>query len=112
MLHARRQPGPWTLEETARQLHLDDLPLGETVKCLVRSGFLAMTGEESRNGLRFLYNPASPMLAELVDRVAEALEHEPLHVLDLMNRQALDRLRISAVRAFASAFVLGRKKDG
>ncbi len=60
----------------------------------------------------FLYNPASPVLAELVDCLAEGLEHDPLHVFDLMNRHALDWLRTSAVRAFASAFVLGGKKDG
>lgn len=112
LLHARRQPEPWTLEETARRLHLGDPPLGEAVKCLVRAGFLAMSGEESPNAPRFLYDPASAALAELADRLADALEHDPLHVFDLMNRHALDRLRTSAVRAFASAFVLGRKKDG
>jgi hypothetical protein len=40
------------------------------------------------------------------------VERDPLRVFEVMNRQALERLRDSAARTFASAFVLGRKKDG
>ena len=74
-------------------------------------GFL-WTVDDGGTGKRFTYRPSSPALAELTDRLAETLERDPLYIFDLMNRHALERLRTSAARTFASAFILGRKKDG
>lgn len=112
LLHARRHPGPWTVPEAARTLHLEDPSLTEALACLVQAGFLVTTGEGPLGARRFTYRPVSNALDELAERLAEAVERDPLHVYETMNRHALERLRDSAARTFASAFVLGRKKDG
>lgn len=112
LLFARKHPAPWAAEDAARRLHLAHPALEEAIECLVTAGFLVATGEGTNGERSFFYRPVSPGLAELTDELAETLDHNPLHVLDLMNRHALERLRTSAMRTFAGAFVLGRKKDG
>jgi len=112
LLYARAQPGHWSPEEAIRKLHLEETPLNEALECLVRVGFVTSTAGRKTPERQFTYRPASPVLAELADHLAEALDRNPLHVFDLMNRHAMERLRTSAARTFASAFVLGKKKDG
>ncbi len=111
LLYARGQPGPWTMQDASRRLHLEEQPLDNALACLLEAGFL-WTVEDSGPEKRFTYRPSSPALAELTERLAETLDRDPLYLFDLMNRHALERLRTSAARTFASAFVLGRKKDG
>ena len=43
LLHALRRPGPWSIPEAARTLHLEESPLNEALGCLVRAGFLVAT---------------------------------------------------------------------
>ena len=112
LLHAQRHPGPWSVPEAARTLHLEEPALTEALGCLVRAGFVVTVGDGLPEGRRFTYRPASRALGELTERLAEAVERDPLHIYETMNRHALERLRDSAARTFASAFVLGRKKDG
>lgn len=111
LLYARGQPGPWSLQDASRRLHLDEGALTEALDCLLAAGFL-WTVEDGGPEKRFTYRPSSPALAELTERLAETIDGDPLYVFELMNRHALERLRTSAARTFASAFVLGRKKDG
>lgn len=112
LLHARRHAGPWSVAEAARTLNLEEPAITEALGCLVHAGFLAAVGEGSPEGRRFTYRPVSGALDELTERLAEAVERDPLRVYETMNRHALERLRDSAARTFASAFVLGRKRDG
>lgn len=111
LLHARRHPGPWSVSDAVRTLHLEEPALTDALRSLVRAGFLVTAGEGRLEARRFSYRPVSVALVELADRLAEAVERDPLHVYETMNRHALERLRDSAARTFASAFVLGRKKD-
>jgi len=112
LLFALREQTPWSLEDAARRLRLGEPSLAEAVEDLVSEGFLAATVDEESGVRRFVYRPAEPELAELCERLAVAIERDPLHVFDVMNKHALERMRTSAARAFAGAFVLGRKKDG
>jgi DNA-binding MarR family transcriptional regulator len=112
LLHARRHPGPWSVADAARALHLEEPTLAEALERLVQAGFLVVLGDGPLESRRFTYRPHSLALDELTERLAEAVDHDPLHVLETMNRHALERLRTSAIRTFASAFVLGKKKDG
>ena len=112
LLFARGQREPWSVQDAARRLHLDDESLSEALACLVEAGFLWTVEDGGPDGKRFTYRPASPALAELTENLELALDRDPLHVFELMNRHALERLRTSAARTFAGAFVLGRKKDG
>jgi hypothetical protein len=48
----------------------------------------------------------------VVDRLAIVYGEHRLEVMRLLSAHALERIRNSAARAFADAFVIGRKKDG
>ncbi len=112
LLYALRQGAPWSADDATGDLPLSRPSVGEAIEGLLARGFLADSGNDVPDGKRFLYRPATPELAELTERLAEMLDRNPLHVVDLMNRHALERLRTSAMQTFAGAFVLGRKKDG
>ena len=56
------------------------------------------------------FRPALP--ADLLQALREACERHRLQVMNLMSVYAVQRLRTSALRAFASAFLLGKKRDG
>jgi len=61
----------------------------------------------------FKYVPGSVHLGELVDQLADAWEHNQLVVMNLMSSNALERVRTGALRRFADAFIIGKKKtDG
>ena len=112
LLHARRHREPWSVPDAARTLHLEEPTLTEALESLLHAGFLIEAGNGPPEGRRFSYRPVSQALAELTERLADALDRDPLQVFETMNRHALERLRTSAARTFAGAFVLGRKKDG
>ncbi len=109
LLHARRHPGLWSVPDAARTLHLDEPALVEALGCLVHAGFLVAVGDGPLERRRFTYRPVSAALDELAEGLAEAVDRDPLHVFETMNRHALERLRTSAARTFASAFVLGKE---
>ena len=69
--------------------------------CLVHAGFVVALGDGAPESRRFTYRPVSPALDELTQRLAEAVDKDPLHVFETMNRHALERLRSSAARTFA-----------
>ena len=60
----------------------------------------------------YRYSPQNAVLVVVVDELAASYNHNRLTVMNLMNANALERVRTRALNTFASAFVLGRKKDG
>lgn len=78
---------------------------------LHESGILAQSHHQG--GPRFRYAPREPGLGALVDRILRAYRESPLGIVKLMSTNAIERVRTHAIRAFASSFVLERKKkDG
>jgi hypothetical protein len=67
--------------------------------------------DESQVKVRFAYSPAETHLEEQVDRLARAYDESRIDVLRAMNANAVERGE-RALKLFADAFVLGRKKDG
>jgi hypothetical protein len=66
-------------------------------------------------GRRFRYGPDRPGLDEAVGDLAESYDENRLEVINLMNTNAIERVRTSAMRAFANSFLLGgggKKNDG
>jgi hypothetical protein len=49
---------------------------------------------------------------DLIRALADLYATDPLAIMDMMNANAIVRMRNDAVRAFSSAFVVGKKKDG
>lgn len=63
---------------------------------------------------RYRYNPANRLDAT-IRALATVYEDERLEVMRLMNQNAIERVRTSALRAFSDAFFVGgggKKKDG
>jgi hypothetical protein len=59
LLYARGQPGPWSLQDASRRLHLDEGALTEALDCLLAAGFL-WTVEDGGPEKRFTYPPLVP----------------------------------------------------
>lgn len=55
------------------------------------------------------YEPGSA--EPLIDRMAAIYDDRRLEVMRLLSAHAMERIRNSAARAFADAFVIGRKKN-
>jgi hypothetical protein len=111
LLLLRRTSGrAWEVFEIARELGLTDSIVENTLAALRSAGFFAVAG--SGPNLVWRYAPASAESSALLDRLAQVYDDRRLEVMRLLSTQALERVRTSAVRAFADAFVIGRKRDG
>lgn len=73
---------------------------------------LAARGMCQRGGAArpFRYAPATPEIARRVDELARAYEGARLSVIRIMNENAVKRMRAAAIRSFADAFRLRKKK--
>ena len=107
LLFAGRSGEAWTTAEVADAAKLQTPTASEALEDLSRSGVLERT--ESGGVARFVVCAAR---ARAVDRLGEAYQRDRLGVMNLMTANALDRVRTSALRAFAKAFLLGRERDG
>ncbi len=107
MLLLRRDPTrAWSADALAQRLSIPETFLDPVLHELVASGLLAVDDTGWR------YAPHSPALAAAVDRLALLYDERRLEVMRLLSAHALERIRDSAARAFADAFVIKRKKDG
>lgn len=107
MLLLRRDPTrSWPADELSERLSIPENLLEPVLGELVRHGLLATTDQ------RWRYAPRTPELAADVDRLAVLYDERRLEVMRLLSAHALERIRDSAARTFADAFVIKRKKDG
>jgi hypothetical protein len=109
LLLRRTHQRQWQVFEIAGELGLPDAIVETTVATLRSHDFLMM--ESSATGL-CRYAPRPTELAALVDRLAAVYDERRLEVMRVLSARALERVRNSAARAFAEAFVLGRKTRG
>lgn len=111
LLHRRRSD---TLDSdaVALDLKLDPDIVSESLVHLSRARLAVRV--EGRPRL-FRYGPDRPGLDAAVSNLAESYDDNRLEVINLMNTNAIDRVRTSAMRAFANSFLLGgggKKNDG
>lgn len=93
----------------AAALHVPDDDAAEALDHLLDHDLLeAQGGPKSR---LFKYSPGNAALAAVVDQLAESYDRNRLTVMNLMNANAIDRVRTRALNTFASAFIVGRKRD-
>jgi len=78
----------------------------EALTALIAQGLVQR--HEAEAGFRFA--PTSKLLKEAADELAECYGRHRLEIVKLINANAIKRMRTSALRAFADAFVL-RKDD-
>jgi hypothetical protein len=99
-------------DAVAMELKLDSDTVTEALVHLCRAR-LAVRVEDA--GRRFRYGPDRPGMDDAVGNIAGSYDENRLEVINLMNTNAIDRVRTSAMRAFANSFLLGgggKKNDG
>ena len=94
----RRRAAPRTIAEAALELYISGPAASEVLRSLVEAGVL------SREAETFDYAPASPRLAAMLDRLADAYAVDLVGITNLIH----DKTRRNA-RRFADAFKL--RKD-
>lgn len=99
----------WASFEIARELGIPESMVDATVVAMQASGLIAADGDPG--AVRWRYQPRAPEIGRLVEELARVYEERRLEVLRILSAQAMTRLRGSAARAFADAFVIGRKKN-
>lgn len=99
----------WTEEALSARLHLASSLVGAALERLKAAGFL----EEHRHGSerRYAYLGQSDTLEATINRLAAAYREYPIPIIKLMSANAIERLRTSALRTFADAFILKKDKD-
>lgn len=107
LLLKRTRERRWAIFEIARELGLPDSIVDTTLASLRSHDFAA-----SERGSEWSYQPRTAELAGLVDRLAVVYVERRLEVMRILSARALERVRDSAARAFADAFVITRRRDG
>ena len=99
----------WTEETLSAQLHLAQSLVGAALERLKAGGFVEaqMHGSERR----YAYLGQSDKLEATINRLAAAYREYPIPIIKLMSANAIERLRTSALRTFADAFILKKDKD-
>jgi hypothetical protein len=106
LLHANPR-AEWRIAEVCRELRIPESAALPAMEHLVRSKLAVATGEIP--GMRYRYDQASPR-APQVDALARACHDDRLAIVQLMSTNAIERVRTAALRTFADAFLVGRKK--
>lgn len=107
-----RRDDAWTDAATVgRELAISTRAAEEALDQLCRGNLLDIrVGEHS---VIFRYSPGTAELESLVDRLALVYREKRLQIIGLIDRNAVDRVSTAAIRTFADAFLLRRrKKDG
>lgn len=98
----------WTAMEVAAGLRIDAASADAALTALSAQRLLVL--QEGPAPQRYRYAPADSAQAVGVDRLARAYVERRLEVVRQMSANAIARLRSSAARTFADAFLLGNKK--
>lgn len=102
LLLSRNPETNWSVEDLAQRLYTSPQQTEDVVSHLHSLGFLAV---KEGSTLTYNYQPASPKLAEMVDRIADAYSKYLIPVTNLIHSKPESR-----VQQFADAFKL-RKED-
>ena len=111
LLLVRSQRGEtWEVDAVEEKLHISSSIAEEALEQLCARGLVT----RRTVGLRKLYQygGSDPTLEAVVERFARAYQENRIEVMRLMTSNAVERLRGSAIKTFADAFLVGRKKDG
>ena len=95
------------MRQLAEKLRIDDSSVAAALAALAAHRLLE---KHAGAQLAYRYAPAEPGMMAVVDRLAALYVQQRLEVIRQMSANAIDRLRTSAARTFADAFLLrGRK---
>jgi hypothetical protein len=101
----------WTAGSAAGRVHISEDLVLRALEALQRSRLVQSGAPFAPGGFR--YGPDSSGAAEAADELAKDFAERRAAVLSTLSTNAIERLRSSAMTAFADAFVLASKpKDG
>ncbi len=102
LLHLKSAPRTeWDVLDTATRLYLPPQTAGEVLKELTARGLAVESGSPPR----YRFQPSSPELTDLVEKVAEMDRTQPVTLINLIYARNKD------IQAFADAFKLGKDKQ-
>lgn len=116
LLLLHRRPGDtWTPDSVARELsmNMDPDDAEAALDDLYRRSLAYVRGDGAER--LYQYRQGAPNLEATIHALSEGYEEHRLEVIKLMNKNAIERVRTSAMRTFADAFFVGgggKKKDG
>jgi len=108
LLLVHREPTQgWSVLELAQRLSIPAQLVEPSVVDLFRAGLLRASSEEAL--VRYRYS-ADSCVHVTIARLAREYTENPAQVVRVLNANAIERVRTSALQTFADAFVL-KKKD-
>jgi hypothetical protein len=93
----------WTVDEVAERLRIDAARAATALAALRAQRLLE---QHSGPAVRYRYSTPDAGLADAVDRLARLYDEQRLEIIRQMSANAIERLRSSAARTFADAFLL------
>jgi hypothetical protein len=96
----------WTAAALAVRVPMAEAAAVEALEQLTREGLLVKTATETLDSYRCHAESAA-----VVGRLAESHHSHRIELMSLMTRNAIDRVRASALHTFASAFIVGKRRD-
>lgn len=99
----------WEIKAIASELRIPEASAEEAARFLCRQSLL--TVQVGMRALLFVYKPRSTELDELVKALAQAYREQGVEVMRLMTANAIERLRLKAIRSFSDAFIVAPKKN-
>lgn len=101
----------WTPAGLAEEIKASPAIVAEALEHLRRVDLLERTAGEGDVGFR--YRPGSVERDRAVQLLAQTYADKRIEIFRLLSENAVQRVRTSAIRMFADAFLIGRrKKDG
>lgn len=109
LLLLRRERTDWTAEELCRRFNIRAPQIDDALDSLVRGRLVNTTKQNVLSS--YTYADEDIARDAIVASLERAYRDEPIQVMQLMSANAIERLRNSALRAFADAFVVRKGKD-
>jgi hypothetical protein len=97
----------WRASQIAAELKIVEAEVEQALRELMSCG---MASEHALRG-SFAYQTGNEARERAVKELRRAYEENRMELVRIMSRNAIERVRSSAARAFADAFVLGKKKN-
>jgi hypothetical protein len=109
LIHLRKQPDRSSSSEAIASA--SSIPLAAVEAALEDLREAGLAEVSSRGAApEWRYVALQPDVDATIVRLSQAYEENAIDIVKLMNANAIERVRTSAIRAFANAFIVGRSK--
>jgi hypothetical protein len=109
LLLLRRERTAWTAEALCTRLRTRAPLIDDALAALVRAHLVNAAVEDMPPS--YTYADANPTRDAIVAALECAYRDEPIQIMRLMSTNAIERLRTSAIRGFADAFIVRKERD-